>query len=29
MRTNIGAIKRIMKADAFGHDTITVVNDYK
>ena len=29
MRTNIEAIKQIMSADAFGHDTIAVVNDHK
>ena len=29
MRTNIEAIRQIMQADAFGHDTIAVVNDYK
>ena len=29
MRTNIEAIKQIMSADAFGHDTIAVVNDRK
>ena len=29
MRTNIEAIKQIMAADAFGHDTIAVVNDHK
>lgn len=29
MRTNIEAIEQIMKADAFGHDTIAVVNDHK
>lgn len=29
MRTNIEAIKQIMEADAFGHDTIAVVNDHK
>ena len=29
MRTNMEAIKQIMQADAFGHDTIAVVNDYK
>lgn len=29
MRTNIEAIKQIMDADAFGHDTIAVVNDHK
>ena len=27
MRTNIEAIGQIMRADAFGHDTIAVVND--
>lgn len=29
MRTNIEAIHQIMEADAFGHDTIIVVNDHK
>jgi arginine deiminase len=29
MRTNIEAIKQIMDADAFGHDTVAVVNDHK
>ena len=29
MRTNIEAIKQIMEADAFGHDTVAVVNDHK
>ena len=29
MRTNLDAIKQIMNADAFGHDTIAVVNDRK
>ena len=29
MRTNIEAIEQIMHADAFGHDTIVVVNDHK
>ena len=29
MRTNIEAIKQMMEADAFGHDTIAVVNDHK
>ena len=29
MRTNIEAIGQIMEADAFGHDTIAVVNDHK
>ena len=29
MRTNIEAIKQIMSADAFGHDTIAVINDRK
>ena len=29
MRTNMEAIKQIMQADAFGHDTIAVVNDHK
>ena len=29
MRTNIEAIRQIMQADAFGHDTIVVVNDRK
>lgn len=29
MRTNIEAIRQIMEADAFGHDTIAVVNDHK
>ena len=29
MRTNIEAIGQIMRADAFGHDTIAVVNDRK
>jgi arginine deiminase len=29
MRTNLEAIKQIMEADAFGHDTIAVVNDHK
>ena len=29
MRTNIDAIRQIMEADAFGHDTIVVVNDRK
>ena len=29
MRTNIEAIRQIMDADAFGHDTIAVVNDHK
>ena len=29
MRTNMEAIKQIMEADAFGHDTIAVVNDHK
>lgn len=29
MRTNLEAIEQIMRADAFGHDTIAVVNDRK
>ena len=29
MRTNIEAIKQIMEADAFGHDTVAVVKDHK
>ena len=29
MRTNIEAIEQMMRADAFGHDTIAVVNDRK
>ena len=29
MRTNMEAIRQIMEADAFGHDTIVVVNDHK
>ena len=29
MRTNIEAIEQIMEADAFGHDTVAVVKDYK
>ena len=29
MRTNMEAIKQIMEADGFGHDTIAVVNDHK
>ena len=29
MRTNMEAIQQIMDADAFGHDTIAVVNDHK
>ena len=29
MRTNMEAITQIMEADAFGHDTIAVVNDHK
>ena len=29
MRTNIEAIRQIMDADAFGHNTIAVVNDHK
>ena len=29
MRTNLEAIEQIMRADAFGHDTIAVVNDHK
>ena len=29
MRTNLEAIQQIMDADAFGHDTIAVVNDHK
>lgn len=29
MRTNMDAIKQIMDADAFGHDTIAVVKDHK
>lgn len=29
MRTNMEAIEQIMRADAFGHDTIAVVNDHK
>ena len=29
MRTNIEAIGQMMRADAFGHDTIAVVNDHK
>ncbi|MBO7301130.1 MAG: hypothetical protein J6U58_00280 [Bacteroidaceae bacterium] len=29
MRTNIEAIGQIMRADAFGHDTVAVVNDRK
>ena len=29
MRTNLDAIGQIMRADAFGHDTIAVVNDHK
>lgn len=28
MRTNIQAIRQMMEADAFGHDTIVVVNDH-
>ena len=29
MRTNLDAIEQIMCADAFGHDTVAVVNDHK
>lgn len=29
MRTNLEAIKQIMNADAFGHDTVAVINDHK
>lgn len=29
MRTNLNAIEQIMHADAFGHDTVAVVNDRK
>ena len=29
MRTNLDAIGQIMRADAFGHDTVAVVNDHK
>lgn len=29
MRTNMEAIQQIMEADAFGHDTVAVVNDHK
>ncbi len=29
MRTNLDAIGQIMRADAFGHDTVAVVNDRK
>jgi arginine deiminase len=29
MRTNIEAIKQVMEADAFGHDTVAVVKDHK
>lgn len=29
MRTNLEAVKQMMEADAFGHDTIAVVNDHK
>ena len=29
MRTNLDAIEQIMRADAFGHDTVAVVNDHK
>lgn len=29
MRTNMDAIEQIMNANAFGHDTIVVVNDHK
>ena len=29
MRTNMEAIKQIMEADAFGHDTVAVVKDHK
>jgi arginine deiminase len=29
MRTNLDAIEQIMHADAFGHDTVAVVNDRK
>ena len=29
MRTNMAAIQQIMDADAFGHDTVAVVNDHK
>ncbi len=29
MRTNMQAIKQIMNADAFGHDTVVVVRDHK
>ena len=29
MRTNLDAIEQIMRADAFGHDTVAVVNDRK
>lgn len=29
MRTNIEAIRQIMDADAFGHDTVAVVKDHK
>ena len=29
MRTNMEAIGQMMRADAFGHDTIAVVNDHK
>lgn len=29
MRTNMEAIQQIMEADAFGHDTVALVNDHK
>lgn len=29
MRTNMDAVRQIMDADAFGHDTVVVVNDHK
>ncbi len=29
MRTNLEAIEQMMKADAFGHDTVVVVRDHK
>ncbi len=29
MRTNMEAIRQIMEADAFGHDTVVVVHDHK
>ena len=29
MRTNLEAIEQMMKADAFGHDTVAVVRDHK